>query len=398
MDNMNPNETAEFLWRRLSEECPSWAIGVPVLFGLIVVALIVYFRSERKLKAAIVGGTIVGLPMAVYPPMAFILRPFFSWMVILIPVMAVALFYVGLMYLRDARSVHPLWASFLGLLRCCVYVTLAIVFLLPGCQHFEKQEYESKAIVLFDVSGSMFTKDDLPEIGQDPAPLPTRKDKIANFLLARQDEKGREQTSFLDRVLQKPPVSMYRFGAILDDTDIVTLNTKKDPAIDDAPIRKWLMPSKNDFPRPNVEGLKEEDAKEKLAQHAKRLDLIETLRSGTNIGGACLSAHKLENNSFLQAIIVVSDGQSNLGSDDARNEFLARVGNPKRPIPVITIGVGQFRLPASIRIDDILAPEETRPDDKFSVRVPVIGTGLHEKDFNVTLEVTRVKDVTGRAV
>ena len=410
MENMKPNETAEFMWRRLTEECPVWAIGVPVVFAFIVVALIVFFRQEKKLKAAITGLTIVGTISLVYLPLAFILRPMefgsgnisirLGWMVILIPVIAVALFYVGLMYLRDAKSVHPLWASFLGLLRCCVYVILAIVFLLPGCQHFEKQQIESMTLVLVDVSGSMFTVDDLPETGQDPATLPTRQDKILRFLLSKQDAAGREQAPFLERVAQKSPLVLNRFGPILDDSNVVKICIlKKDKGlIAEADLKKWLFPSKADYPAPDVAALKEDVAKEKLAAHAKQLDIIDTLRSGTNLGGSCLSALKLENNSYIQAIIVISDGQSNTGSDDARAEFLARVSNPRKLIPVITVGVGQFRLPAAIRIEDILAPEQTQPDDKFNVRVPVVGTNLHDEEFTVTLEVKRVKDVTGKPV
>src|ERR1017187_773770 len=109
--DLKPNESTEFLWRRLSEDCPIWAVFVPVLFALAVVGLIVYFRPERKLLAAIIGLSIVGVISVLYLPLAFILRPFFSWMVILIPVMTVAFFYVGMMYLKDAKSVHPLWAS-----------------------------------------------------------------------------------------------------------------------------------------------------------------------------------------------------------------------------------------------------------------------------------------------
>jgi hypothetical protein len=397
MENGNPNETTEFLWRRLSEECPTWAVGVPVLFALLVVGLIVLFRQEHKLRAAIVGGVVVGIIAIVYLPLAAILVNFFSWIVILIPVMAVALFYVVLMYIRDARSVHWLWAFFLGLMRTCVYVILAVVFLLPGCQHFEKQEYESKVLVLFDVSGSMFVVDDLPEEGKK---LQSRQDKIVNFMTGILDESGREKTPFIDRVVQKTPLTMYRFGPVPDETDVFHLSAKKKPTLDQ--WNKWLKPNKKDLVRPEAENLKDEEVKEKfaltLALFNKRQDVVDTLLSGTNIGGSCLQVHKLENTSFLQAIIVISDGQSNLGSDDARSEFLARVNNPKRPIPVITIGVGQFRLPKSIRIDDLVAPQEARPDDKFLVRVPVISQGMQGEEFTATLEVTRIKDVTGKAI
>jgi len=398
-ENIPQNETIEFVWRRFTQDCPEWAIFVPVLFALLVVGLIVMFRQDRKLLTAIVGGAVVGVISLVYLPLAYLLLKAFSWLVILVPVMGVALFYVGMMYFRDARSVHWLWAIFLGGLRCTVYVTLALVFMLPGCQHFEKKEDKAHVVFLFDVSGSLFTIDDLPMEGQDPKTLSSRQDKILHWLTAKKDDKDREVTPFIDRVLAKTPVTAYRYGPVLDEGDIVNLDLEKEKSLTAVAWKKWLSPDKNDVIAPNLDKVKDEDAKKELtAQYNKRLDLIEILRSGTNIGGAALQAHKIENNSFLQAIVIVSDGQSNVGSDDARSDFLMRVNNPKRLIPVLTVGVGQFRLPASIRIDEIQAPEETRPDDKFPIRVPVVGTGLHDEPFTVTLEIVRVKDVTGRPV
>ena len=396
MDNLQLQDTSEFMWRRLSEECPPWAVGVPVLFAILVVALIVIFRQEKKLMAAIVGGVVVAIIALVYLPLSFLLIKIFSWMVILIPVMAVALFYVVLMYIRDAKTVHWLWAIFLGLLRTCVYVILGVVFLLPGCQHSDKQEYESKVVFLFDVSGSMEEKDDRPEEGQKPETLPTRQDKVLKFLTASAEEKG--EKAFIDKIVQKSRVDAYRFGEILDENDIVNLHPKKQDSLTFKEWERFLKPNKDDIKEPNVKDLKEEEAKEKYAQYANRRKMVETLRSGTNIGGAALQAHKIENSSYIQTFIIVSDGQSNMGSGDALTNFLSRANNPKRPIPVITVGVGLDRLPVSIRIDDINAPEETRPDDKFPIRVPVVSTGLPGEPFTVTVEVTRVKDVTGKPI
>ena len=389
----------EFLWKRLADDCPLWAIIIPVLFALFVVGLIVLFRPEGKLLTALVGGAIVGAISFVYLPMAFIFKPFFSWMVILLPVMLVALFYVGMMYLKDARSVHPLWAIFLGLLRCCVYLILAVVFLLPGCQHSEKQEYESKIIVLFDVSGSMLTKDGTPVEGQKIEDMPTRQDKIFTFLTASFDDNGREQTPFIQRLLAKSPVTAGRFGAVLDETDVLHLNNKTNKTYTVEQWRKWLNPDPKDLTKPNVEEVKDDkERQDKLAAYNARLDMIELLRSGTNVGGSALAMHKLENNSYLQAIIIISDGQSNLGSDEDRTNFLTRVNAQKRLIPVITVGVGEYRQPASIRIDDLQVAEETRPEDMFPVRVPVVGQGLHGEPFTVKIEVTRVKNLEGLPV
>ena len=422
---MNPDkqeqaEVVEFVWRRLSEPCPEWAIGVPVLFAFLVVALIVLFKPERKLLTAIVGGAAVGLISIVYLPLAYFLVKAFSWMVILVPVVGVALFYVGMMYIRDARSVHWLWAIFLGLLRCSVYLILAVVFLLPGCQHKEEHKFESKVVVLFDVSGSMMTKDDLPEPGQNLDEMKTRQDKIYDWIMAKSPDKAGAPTPFYAHAVAKTPLTLYRFGQELDATAIhLHANPNKDmqsvfgQVLDEAEfkklrdrkedvaavaLRKWLNPDKKDYGEPNIKGLKEEDRKEKLSQWTDRLKLIDSLRLGTNIGNSCLQALKVENNSFVQAIIIVSDGQSNLGSDEARNEFLARVNNPKRTIPVITVGVGQFRLPVSIEVQDLQAPSKTRPDDKFPIRVPVVSSGIPGEKFTVTLEVSRVKDINGTEV
>ena len=49
MENAKPNELSEFMWRRALEECPTWAIAVPVLFAFMVLALIVMFRDDKKL-------------------------------------------------------------------------------------------------------------------------------------------------------------------------------------------------------------------------------------------------------------------------------------------------------------------------------------------------------------
>src|SRR5438132_541492 len=83
------------------------------------------------------------------------------------------------------------------LLRRTVYAILAFVFLLPGCQTYETTETKSEVVFLFDVSGSMNSVDDLPEVGQDPATLPTRQDKVIKLLSG--------QAAFMQKVLQKTP-------------------------------------------------------------------------------------------------------------------------------------------------------------------------------------------------
>jgi hypothetical protein len=390
---VTPDEATneQFLWRRLLEEPSMWVVAVPIGFAVFTVLLIALFRTEGRLRGMLLALLIIAVLSAIYVPLALALRPMFSWMVVLLPILAIALFYAGMMYVRDARSIHPLWAAFLGILRCMVYAILAVVFLLPGCQTFEQSVSYPKAMLLLDVSGSMGVIDDQPAQGQDRAALQSRQDKVIHFLTRMPDAKTNLTQPFIDRVLKNTDVVMYRFGKMVDEKEVHRL--RQGGTFSAEQLAAWLKPDKSKI---NVDRLPED----KRGQ--ARIDLeeqIDQLLGGTNIPGSANGAAKLENNSYLQAIIIVSDGNNNAGSDEALQEFLARTNNPRRPIPVCTIGVGEFRTPISIAIEDLLAPEVVRPDDKFPIRVPVIGNGLGEETFTVRLEATRlITDETGKVL
>src|SRR5262245_20968567 len=133
-----PNE--KFVFGKLLEPMPGWALLVPVLFALAVVVLVVLFRRERRLLALGIGSGVV-LALAVpYLGLGWLFRQTAGWWLVLTPVLAVALFYVALMYKRDAQTINPVLAAFLGLLRVCVYAILAFVFLRPGIQHYRTTE------------------------------------------------------------------------------------------------------------------------------------------------------------------------------------------------------------------------------------------------------------------
>src|SRR5260370_1407595 len=130
---------------------------------------------------------------------------------ILIPVLIIACAYVIWMYVRDGRSVGWGWASLLGALRIAVYLILALVFLLPAEQTWERTETRSKVILLIDVSGSMASKDGIPSEA-----IPVEK------LLSRQDQDiqllTRDQIKFIKRLQEKNPVTLYRCGQQIDET------------------------------------------------------------------------------------------------------------------------------------------------------------------------------------
>src|SRR5262249_41884496 len=117
-----------------------------------------------------------------------------------------------------------------------------------------------------------------------------------------------------------------------------------------------------------------------------------------NVPGSVLQVAKLEGGNLIQAMVIFSDGQSNTGSDESATEFINRVNNPRRPIPVYTVGVGEYRQPASIVLQEPQVPQTARPDDNFVVREPVIGRGLGDEETQVTLEVKRMEDASGQPI
>jgi hypothetical protein len=381
----DPNVEKKLVWRRLSEPFSPWAVFVPVLFAYAAVGLITLFRGEHRGRFLLVGTGVVtalAIPYCILCSVVFKLNA----LTLLAPFLAIGLFYVGLMYYQDARSIHPAWASFLGVCRCTVYATLAIVFLLPGCQSWEKTETHSRVLVLVDVSGSMH-----PPNGEQ------RLDQVVKLLTTNYGLEG-EQKNFIEHLVRKSPVVCYRFGSTLDKKPVEFLAPGKAP-MSPAEFLTWLKPTKENA-RPEPRDPKDKDAEDPETARLKAQARIVRLLESTDIAGPALEATQNElgaNN--LQAVIIFSDGNRNKGSDESVRELVARASTPKRPIHIVTVGVGEYRDPVRIRLLALRAPSEQRPDDPaFQVQVPVFGDGLLNQQVEVTLQARRVKDAEGNAI
>lgn len=290
------------------------------------------------------------------------------WLLILIPVLLAAGVYVVWMYIRDSRTVGWRWASFLGALRLSVYFVLAWVFLLPALQTWEKSEKTSKVVMLLDVSGSMGSKDDLPTEAMPVEKLLTRQDKVTQFLSS-------EQIAFLNRLQKKNPVTLYRFGSVVDEEFKII---KPGEPLTAKTLETWLKPD----PKQDIaEGLKEEEQ----AEARKKIELLALLVNGTDVGKSLRAVLNRESANLLQGIIVVSDGRSTSFSSETFNEVRARAA--KADVPIFAIAIGEHRDPINIRITEQLAPDSARPDDKFPVRVEIDGEGLSDQDVTAFLDV-----------
>ncbi|MGE3803266.1 MAG: hypothetical protein AB7K24_01190 [Gemmataceae bacterium] len=283
------------------------------------------------------------------------------WLAILFPIMLVGLIYVGFMYVRDSRSVGWKWAGFLGLLRSSVYIILALMFLLPAKQHWDTTKIDSKVLLIFDVSGSMDNKDDLPSETMPVEKLLSRQDKIIQFL-------NDEQVAFLQKLREKTPVTVYRFGGRLDEEIMVNPEPGKDKA------KAWTTFLK---PKPPT-------AEEKL-KNASKADQFEALTNSTNIDESLRSLLNREGTNMLQGIIVVSDGRNTNFNSQVFAEVQTRAA--KMQVPIFTVAVGEHREPVNLRITELLVPEKHPPDEKFPVRVEIDGEGLADETVQAELEV-----------
>ena len=250
-------------------------------------------------------------------------------------------------------------------LRIAVYAILTVLFLMPAMQMLDESITRFKVIVLFDVSGSMGNKDDIPTDSMPVEKILSRQDKVLRFL-------SDDQVAFLKK-LNKNPVALYRFGAVLDPV-AQNYDEGQEPA-SATEMKAFLYP---DLKPPVVSP--DASADEKDAAR-KKYDLHLMLVNGTNVPESLLSVLKRESSTQPQGIIVVSDGRSTGFSTQAVEEVR------KSKVPIFAIGIGEYRQQVRISIDDVAVPQMIQPDMPFPVRVDVDGEGLADQEVTVTLKV-----------
>lgn len=362
---------------------------------------------------------------------------------VLSPVIA-GLFVLLVVVVRKMReSVFGAWLKVapLAVLRCLTLAALAFCFLLPAMQPWETSEKRSKVVVLLDVSPSMTKWSD--EINRDPnAKLKTRADKVLDFLTS-------EDGKFVADLLAKNPVTVYRFGAGLDaDPEVIArggndkpdqFNWKRDEweqfvnydfkawvlrykapdgtglsgeakeALKAAPAwaagtgdSQWALDwAKADEANSGAVGLAElpNDTDEVKARKAtdrklltalrekvaKRVDAARLIAQGSAVPDSVTAALNREQANMTQAVIVFTDGRSNMSSDQAVAETARRAKEAN--IPVYTVAVGSAREVVSLVISDLQAPDRTQPDEPTQVTVAADGVGFKQGDqVEATLE------------
>ena len=338
-----------------------------------------------------------------------------AWVAVTAAVLALGVAFVVWMYARDNRSVRWFFAAPLALLRVGVYLLLAVAFLLPAHQTWEKAEKRSRVVVVLDVSPSVAQVRDEVATAGGPSPK-TRLDKVLDFL-------GDDKIAFLRTILEKNPVSVYRFGARLDDEPEVwtadrpawaraewdawarydfkpwvlrNLSPAGREAVAKTAAWKGAEPGTADWATayakaPDAEAVPADlapaDAAALRTSRGKldaRVDVVRAVAGGTDLPGSLLAAVNREAGNMVQGVVVFSDGRSNGGSEAAAlAELRERAGREK--IPVFTVAVGETRENVGILLTDVQAPDRAPPDEPFKVVVEADGVGLAGQGVEVRL-------------
>jgi hypothetical protein len=356
------------------------------------------------------------------------------WIPVLVVVLGLGLAYAVWMYVRDSRQVGWLWATFLGTARCCVYVILAAIFLLPAKQHWERSESISRVLIMLDLSGSMHLSDEVPGEGRQPV---TRLDHVVRFMTQDNGAFVRDLMADPKDGKDKNPIYVYAFGGAADDEPREFRRGSNPWSADDwhafgkMDLHQWVLEGLSDEARKAVKesnrfdkeqpvnpvelanfwttwfkeflegesGQKLADAdretlKKKQDNLLKKLEARQRILTSTSYADSVLSVVTKEGNNMVAGLIVIGDGRSNAGSDSTLLEAINRANNAK--IPIFTIGVGEIREQINIRMADLRAPEQAPPDEQFSIRVDVDGEGLPDKEFECLLDIYKPNQVPGK--
>jgi len=113
----------------------------------------------------------------------------------------------------------------------------------------------------------------------------------------------------------------------------------------------------------------------------------------TRLGEALARVLDQEPTGSLAGVIVLTDGANNAGIDPAAAAALLG----KAGVRVHSLGIGSDRLPANVRVADVLVPSRVFPGDRFAVTAYLQSQGLAGQTVRVELSEVTADEAAGEA-
>jgi hypothetical protein len=264
----------------------------------------------------------------------------------LVLALAAVVAFVLWMYRRDAAELPRGVGLLLAALRLGAIAAVTAAYL-----DFERtSEHEivfpSRVAVLVDTSASMTLRDE----GDGEAETASRSGRALEVLGAG---------GLLEALGKRHEVSVWRFDA--DAEPVAVLPTA------DAAAASAAVASADE----TIAGASDHDWRESLVARGYE----------TRLGEALDRVLEHEPAGVLAGVVVLTDGANNAGLDPAG----AVAALVKADVPVHAVGIGSDRLPANVRVADVLAPARVFPGDRFAVTAYLQPQGLSGQTVRVEL-------------
>jgi len=281
-----------------------------------------------------------------------------------VALLVVLLWAVVWMYRREGRvGASPRVRMLLAMLRCAVLVTLAVIFLEPVRVRILRRWIDSYAVVLVDDSSSMDLTDRYRDessaarvdtVWGSERPSPVRRREIVERILNREDHK------FFRDLTGNNRVKLYSFS----DVAKLQANLRASRESTATNSEPWGGPG-----APGFSSLSDLPVEFPATGPATNLDRA-LRRAVESLGSAPIAG-----------IVVLSDGGVNQG---ASVEEIAGFANDRR-LAVHTIGVGDPSVPRSVRITEMLTPQNAFQQDPFAVTATLTSQGIEGETIRVNL-------------
>jgi len=269
-------------------------------------------------------------------------------------------------YRRDAEELPRGVGLLLAGLRLGAFAALAAAYLDLERTAEHEVVFPSRVAVVVDASASMTLPDslDAPAVpSADPADPraaddDTGKGAPAGSRAARAIDLL-ERDGLLAALAPRHEVSVWRFDA--DAESLAILPTAAAAALD----------KKVDVVAGEAAGEEEGDWHRHLQPRGFE----------TRIGEALLRVVDQEPAGTLAGVILLTDGGNNAGVDPAA----AAAALTKAGVPLFAFGTGSDRLPANVRVADLIVPARVYPGDRFAVQAYLQAQGFAGQTVKVEL-------------
>eukprot|EP00913_Durusdinium_trenchii_P023376 g21954.t1 len=315
-----------------------------------------------------------------------------GWDWALVAGIVVAVVLAIVMYVYDARRLSPIAMLWMMFLRLCVFAGLAMIFLNPHDRTVKSDVSHSQVVVLIDRSMSMNLKEHSRANGNAPDSAASKRKRFeaVGALLA--------DSPMIEQLRRNHDVSIYTFNSRLEGDarrftqvstgDVGAAKKEDDTPENEKPPTDWkqyLDPHRqSDFAAaPKADDAEPDAAKPQDDKAAQAKNDPKGLGSPneTRLGEVLRELMREKMGKTLSAVVVITDGQSNIGLDPVVAHAFARANK----VRLFTVGVGGLERPVNARLMSVRSPTDVNKDNPYDITAVIQGTGMKDRAVNVQL-------------